>query len=108
MAKVSNRQVRELVNSKKEFITHNGTIYATHDIAANTYTVYSYGDHFPMYVFDYDALMWVGNEDRYSVTTSRHQSAARPNNVALWVNTAELINVSHLGLKNSVVHRLAA
>lgn len=108
MAKVSNRQARELVINKQEFINHNGTMYGTHDLAANTYTVYSYGDHFPMYVFDYTAELWVGNVDKYSSTTSRHQSAARPPSVALWVNTQELINVSHLGLANSVVHRMAA
>lgn len=108
MAKISNRQARSYVENKQEFITHNGTMYGTHDLAANTYTVYSYGDHFPMYVYDYTAEMWVGNVDKYSPTTSKHQSAARPSNVALWVNTAELINVSHLGLAHSVVHRMAA
>jgi len=42
------------------------------------YVAYSYGAHFPMYIWDVDAICWFGNKDKYSSTTSRHMSCARP------------------------------
>ena len=42
------------------------------------YIVYSYGEHFPMYVYDDSVGMWFDNEDRYSPTTAKHQTLARP------------------------------
>jgi hypothetical protein len=40
------------------------------------YVVYSYGHHYPMFVYTNDK--WYENSDRYSVTTSKHHSQARP------------------------------
>ena len=42
------------------------------------YTVYSYGHHFPMFVYDADANVWVENTDRYSVTTSKQRTQLHP------------------------------
>ena len=42
------------------------------------YVVYSYGHHFPMFVYDADANVWVENSDRYSVTTSKHRTQLHP------------------------------
>lgn len=108
MARVSNRQARSYVENKQEFVTHNTTMFAEHDLAANTYTVYSYGRHFPMYVYDYDTAEWWGNGDKYSPTTSRHQSAARPHDVAHWTDTHTLQNIAAHGVLQTVKYRLAA
>lgn len=43
------------------------------------YVVYSYGRHFPMYVWDEQLGMWFGNADKYSRSTTRQQSQLRPN-----------------------------
>ena len=42
------------------------------------YTVYSYGHHFPMFVYDADANVWVENSDHYSVTTSKQRTQLHP------------------------------
>jgi hypothetical protein len=42
------------------------------------YVVFSYGHHFPIYVWDELLGMWFGNKDKYSRSTSRHQSQLRP------------------------------
>jgi hypothetical protein len=42
------------------------------------YVVYSYGRHFPIYVWDEELGLWFGNQDKYSRSTSRHQSQLRP------------------------------
>ena len=84
--KISNKNAREYVNNKEHFTGNN--IFA--EWKGNTYTIYSYGTHFPMYVYDQGSNMWIGNAERYSQSTSRHQSQARPNHVDKWVDTESL------------------
>lgn len=73
-----------------------------------TFTVYSYGSHFPMYVFDYQTQRWYGNSDKYSRTTSKHQSLMRPAVVEDWYDTRTLSSIAHSGITRTVERRLAA
>ena len=76
MIRIANRDMRRAVERRQEFKGSNtfgkwkgNTVYA----------VYSYGDHFPMVVFDDTTMRWFHNEDKYSASTSRHQSqSSRP------------------------------
>ena len=86
MVHVSNSNARKLVIDRVGFKgSHtfaewkNGLIYF----------VYSYGYHFPMYA--YKAGQWYANRDKYSVSTSRHQSQLNPlvDNV-IELSTAEM------------------
>lgn len=43
----------------------------------NLYIVYSYGKHFPIAVYNFDTKIWYINTDKYSTTTSRHQSIVK-------------------------------
>jgi hypothetical protein len=43
------------------------------------YVVFSYGYHFPMYIWDELLGLWFANEDKYSRSTTRQQSQLRPN-----------------------------
>ena len=91
MPRVSNNQAGEFVRFMETFTTNNQTIFA--EYKNGNYVVYSYGHHFPM--FAHIKGEWIGNEDKYSVTTSRHQNICRPSNVSKYVNTntlKELIN----------------
>jgi hypothetical protein len=50
------------------------------------YVVYSYGEHFPMFIAETTEVgqtAWYENESGYSVTTSKHKTQARPRNVQL-------------------------
>jgi hypothetical protein len=67
------------------------------EVTENFYTVYSYGYHFPMYVYDYALGDWIGNSDKYSTSTSRQQSKCRPNNVRHWLDTSELKHMIPMG-----------
>ena len=42
------------------------------------YTVYSYGYHFPLFIYDKQHDRWLENDDSYSQTTTRHKSLLRP------------------------------
>ena len=72
--KIANKNARVYVDMCEEFQGSN-TFSEYHE---NLYTVYSYGFHFPMYVYDDTTQEWYANSDKYSLTTSTHQSQCRP------------------------------
>jgi hypothetical protein len=74
---LTNKQCRTYITNLKPFENKNKTLFGRW-VDANTYVVYSYGSHFPIYVWVRQTNRWYANEDRYSVTTTRHQSYARP------------------------------
>lgn len=81
------------VEGRRLFFVRNpntpyGSVFT--EAVENLYVVYSYGYHFPMWVYDYAIGKWIGNADKYSVSTSRQQSKTRPNNVSFWFKTDEL------------------
>lgn len=92
MSYVTLNEMRSLVENHTPF--SGNSVYATY--FNGLYTVFSYGSHFPMYVYDADAG-WVGNESKYSTTTSKHQSKCRPNNVRLWLYTEQMHEVLQHG-----------
>lgn len=52
------------------------------------YVVYSYGYHFPIYAKING--FWYGNKDKYSVSTSKHQSQACPSGEVIYVGLTEI------------------
>ena len=76
--KYANKDMRKAVEYMTEFQNNNGTVYAIRYEKAGIYAVFSYGDHWPMWVYDWNASQWYENTSKYSVTTSRHVSHTRP------------------------------
>jgi hypothetical protein len=100
--KIANKDARESVNNRHAFQGSN--IFAevirnrTYGCNEDLYVVYSYGEHFPMYVYDYTTREWYANSDKYSPTTSKHQSQCRPSfEIAREFNTEDLINLIGYG-----------
>lgn len=101
---------------REDFSNKGGSIYGKDisrwdaDIGPQvvTFTVYSYGTHFPMYVYDYATQRWYGNSSKYSRTTSKHQSIMRPPIVEEWYETKDLQNISNRGIVGAIERRLAA
>jgi len=92
--KIANKDASEYVNRCEEFEGSN--TFA--ESGADLYIVYSYGRHFPMYVYDYTTREWYANSDKYSTTTSKHQSQCRPRfEIAREFNTADLKNLIDCG-----------
>ena len=86
--KIANKDASEYINRCEPFKGSN-TFAEKH--TDNLYVVYSYGYHFPMYVYDYSIREWYENSDKYSSTTSKHQSQCRPRfEIAREFSTAEL------------------
>jgi hypothetical protein len=85
--RTSNIKASYLVNSKQDFKGSN-TFAETKN---NKYVVYSYGYHFPMYAFING--QWYGNSNKYSSSTSKHQSQTRPSGTITYKTTNELNNL---------------
>ena len=103
--RVANQNASKYVNELKEFKgsynkygKHNTSIFAENIEAFDLYgkelyVVYSYGYHFPMYIYDRQAEIWIGSKDKHSVSTTRHQSHCRPSaEIKCWLDTADEMN----------------
>jgi hypothetical protein len=76
MVKIANKNGRGFVKGCWAF--EGSHVYGRWESRA-CYVVYSYGQHFPMYAKIRGA--WYANKDKYSVSTSRHQSQYRPEEI---------------------------
>lgn len=85
-AKIPNKQAREYVQELKPFTASNifaewiTVKYREEDRWKDRriYVVFSYGKHWPLFVYDGQAEVWFENTERHSSTTSRHRSQAHP------------------------------
>ena len=73
------KQAVELAKNRKEFVS--GNAFALNYHATGYYVIYSYGTHWPLYIYDYNTQQWYGNSDKYTRTTSKHYSKLNPGNV---------------------------
>lgn len=80
--KTSNAKCSQFVEEKTPFKANN--VFAE-ETSEGMYIVYSYGYHFPMYAF-IDGE-WLENSDKYSVSTSKQQTQARPSYKTKKMNT---------------------
>ena len=71
MVRISNINGSDFTTDKDEF-TGSNTFSEWNE---GKYVVYSYGRHFPMYV--YKGKTWYENSDKYSVSTSKQQTQLR-------------------------------
>jgi len=109
MARVSNNDVRRLVQERKVFTTHNGTIFShnyTHK-GQHWYVVYSYGRHFPMYIYDHTTGEWFGNWEKVSRTTTKHQNKAHPHCEVKYLSKRHMIAMADHGPREFVLREIA-
>lgn len=100
-ARIANRDARSYVERRVEFRGSN--LYAKH--RDRLYCVWSYGEHFPIAVYDFDVSRWFHNHDRYSSSTSRHQSrVGRPGEARSTDELTKLIDAG--GVLQAISRRL--
>jgi hypothetical protein len=88
----------EIVEGSNIFTENSGKLPDNPETDDNHYIVYSYGWHFPMYIYCRQADLWYGNSDRYSVSTTKHQIQARPHaGVDSWLSTNEMKDMIQCG-----------
>jgi hypothetical protein len=95
--RVANKDVGSEVADKREF--KGSSMWGEWTGDNKLYVVFSYGQHFPMYAYDQEMNEWVGNKDKYSRSTTRHQSQARPplDEPIMWLGTSEMQKLVRMG-----------
>jgi len=100
--KIANKNCREYVQRREPFQGSNlwGTWIKSTLVESSDeqYVVFSYGHHFPIYI--YANNHWFANKDKFSQSTSRHQSQARPvweGSAMHWLDTRAMIFLGTVG-----------
>ena len=90
MIRTTNTKVKSYINNLTEFDANN--IFARCE--GPLYIVYSYGLHFPMYIYNKQNNIWVGNSNSYSRTTTKHKTQARPaQDITFYESTSNLLKI---------------
>jgi hypothetical protein len=95
---ITNKEVPTYIGLRAPFKGHS--IYATNklnDVSYN-YVVYSYGEHWPLAMYEEATGVWYLNKDKYSVTTSKHLTLTQRgvSGTVVWLGAADMkVVVAH-------------
>lgn len=73
--RTSGWKARQFAQQRIPFTNSNGQLFGRWE-TPSLYVVYSYGQHWPLFVWD--GTEWYENEDKCSRTTSKHRSQTAP------------------------------
>ena len=108
--RIANTDSRDYVHSRKPFRGSN--LYAEwvsdrNEESFERYVVYSYGEHWPLFIYDVQLHVWFENISWYSVSTSKQKSQCNPHAAAPIQLSAEqmkrVVRVGPVGLIEEVV-----
>lgn len=103
ITQTANKYASQYVHNKHNFMGSN--IRGRWE-PSGVYAVYSYGYHFPMWVYDADGG-WFGNLSKYSPTTTRHQTQTYPDTDDIhWLHTDALLRLVKLGFRQVLINRV--
>jgi hypothetical protein len=75
--RTTNRNARDYVRNGVPFRNSNGQLFGRWE-TPDLFVVYSYGEHWPLFLWAGRTDTWYANEEKYSSTTSRHYTYAHP------------------------------
>jgi hypothetical protein len=109
--KIANIHCRPLVEAREEFqgsnlwgVWHDSTLTESID---KQYVVYSWGHHFPIYIYTDRCNLWFGNKDKYSQSSTKHQAMARPRDVEIhMLSRSSMCTLAKVGYTEIVRLRL--
>jgi len=106
MRMVTNRDMGKVVGERTEFNNSKRSCFARwEDVSGERmYIVFSYGVHWPLYIFHESTSTWYGNETRYSApTTRRHSTLACPRSSNIkWLDVDDMIDIATFGLVGTI------
>lgn len=84
--RIANKKASKYIRQKDVFKGNN--LFS--EQVKNGYVVYSYGYHFPLYVYSGIDQKWYKNIAKYSKSTSKHSSQADPEEVCEELNLQQI------------------
>ncbi len=82
--RINGRHSRSYVQRREPFKNSNGQLYAEWindewvSDPNKRYVVYSYGRHWPLFVYVPQVYTWFENKEKFGPTTSRHRTQTHP------------------------------
>jgi hypothetical protein len=76
-------------------------VFPVNEEEAPLYVVYSFGDHWPLYIFEPVQNTWIENASTYGNTTSKHRSIARPTAPTLPLDTSLMLEIVRYGIETT-------
>lgn len=104
--RVANADARRYVQNREEFKGSNTCAEWRGHILPNRYVVYSYGEHWPLFI--YQDGKWYENADKYSRTTSKHHGQLHPLCETERHSAEDMVEIANLGVARWMQRRLAA
>lgn len=89
MPRPNHRDARLCVQRTEHFNAHN--LFS--EDRNGYYIVFSYGRHYPLWVYDRKNRKWYGNSVRYSVSTSKQATLTHPQTEVEYKTTKELLSM---------------
>jgi len=111
MKRINGRLSRPYVQRTEPFKNSNGQLYAQWhglDGIENTdarYVVYSYGEHWPLFVY-VPQVGWFENREKYGPTTSKHRTQTHPHCSTVLLSRERIMVLATLGYSSMVYERL--
>lgn len=96
--------------ARREPFRCNGALYAHWEQPNDherLFVVYSYGSHWPLYIWHEPTGTWYENGDRYSRTTSRHRNQAWPGRTDEILPCCQMRKIAEGGRIGAIRHLLA-
>lgn len=104
--RVANNNARRYVQALEEFSGSNTAGEWAHNGEIMWYSVYSYGYHWPLFV--YEDGRWYENADKYSRTTSKHHGQLHPLCDTEKHSSDDMVDIARLGVAGWMGKKLRA
>lgn len=99
--RINGRLARPYVQRKEAFKNSNGQLYAEWIIEPaggfSRYTVYSYGRHWPLFVYVPKVDTWFENKEKFGPTTSKHRTFTHPHCETVPISLEQIKVLDRLG-----------
>ena len=96
MKRINGRLSRPYVQRKLPFKNSNGQLYAEWH-GDDRYAVYSYGPHWPLFVYVPEVNLWFENKEKYGPTTSKHRTFTHPHCDTVLLSLEQIKVLDRLG-----------
>ena len=112
--RINGREACSYVQRCEPFKNSNGQLYAewlnpSHSENSNSrYVVYSYGPHWPLFIYVPHVNTWFENKDKYGPTTSKHRTFTHPRCETVALTCHQMMVLDCLGYGSLVLDRLNA
>jgi len=105
--RVSNREAHAYVERHEPFKGSNTWAEWAHNRdGVSRYVVYSYGEHWPLFI--YEEGKWYENADKYSRSTSKHRSQLHPLCETEKHSAEDMVKIANHGIAGWMRRKLAA